>query len=948
MTFQLLLLLVTLFVSSHSYAVSPQSTPLISVEESASPLDAISLPATDITPPHKLPDLGLHDVPSLLIGAVAAAVALILLIVVLAFINLKTSRQWAFLAGVLVLLLALEAWLEHYISYRYEQDERANVARRLDMVRANLDSILNNNLSLIKGMGIAIAANPKLSKDDFNSYAKEILRTETLLLNFAAAPNFQIQYVYPLKGNESAVGLDYMQLVEQRDDVLRVARQRRMLVAGPIDLVQGGQAFIGRAPVYYVDVQSGQELFWGIISSPMLVDEVYQVAGLTELAKSEKIAIRKKRFSGEHSAVFYGDAAIFDSSPVISEMLIGAEIWQLASIPSNTPKNLPSALNGLRLAFLFLIMMGGFLLQLRIRQSEERKKLISALRYRERMLAQVGRIASVGGFEYEKGKGFVYWSREVFKILGVPFNKGPLSDTAFLDIIEAECQEKVIESVRQLSRSACESSLELQLNLDDGRKKWVAIQAYSEIHLNGHVKIKGAIQNITERKKSELTILRQANYDTLTQLPNRSLFDNRLGAAVASASRSGEKFALLFIDLDRFKAVNDSLGHAVGDQLLQIVAGRLSACTRESDTLSRRSGDEFTLIASQIKDAKCVDVVARKIIEELKQPVCISGNQIYVTASIGITLYPDDAQSADTLLKNADQAMYAAKELGRNRFRYYTALMQDDADERLRLHMDLIDAIESNQLKVFYQPIIDLHSGEICEVEALLRWQHPTQGFISPDKFIPLAEDVGLITQLGEISMETAISDILKVNRDFDLDIGLSLNKSYREFFGSAGCEEAWLQNLLSPAKRPPITIEITESILMEDDRVYEILDQLRKAGIKIAIDDFGTGYSSLSYLRRFPVDWLKIDRSFVRDIVDDKEDLALVESVLAMAHKLGLSVVAEGVETDEQLQLLQMHQCDMAQGFFFARPMPLADLKMWLNERYSPVKLVSRKSSSL
>lgn len=408
------------------------------------------------------------------------------------------------------------------------------------------------------------------------------------------------------------------------------------------------------------------------------------------------------------------------------------------------------------------------------------------------------------------------------------------------------------------------------------------------------------------------------------------------------------KSLLLFIDLDRFKAVNDSLGHAVGDQLLQIVAGRLSACTRESDTLSRRSGDEFTLIASQIKDAKCVDIVARKIIEELKQPVCISGNQIYVTASIGVTLFPDDAQSADVLLKNADQAMYAAKELGRNRFRYYTALMQDDADERLRLHMDLIDAIESNQLKVFYQPIIDLHSGEICEVEALLRWQHPKQGFISPDKFIPLAEDVGLITQLGEISMETAITDILKVNQEFDLDIGLSLNKSYREFFGSAGCEEAWLQNLLAPAERPPITIEITESILMEDDRVYEILDQLRKAGIKIAIDDFGTGYSSLSYLRRFPVDWLKIDRSFVRDIVDDKEDLALVESVLAMAHKLGLSVVAEGVETDEQLQLLQMHQCNMAQGFFFARPMPLADLKMWLNERYSPVKLVPRKSSSL
>lgn len=913
---------------------------IVTIPRSGVSLDLIELPANNVAPNHNFPDLGLHEASSLLVGAVAAALALLLLVGVLIFVNFGSRKQWFGLALVLLVFMALESWLEHYISFRYEQDERSHIARRLGMARANLESILNNNLSLIKGMGIAIAANPELNKNEFDLYAREILRTESLLINFAAAPGYKVRYVYPEKGNESVIGLDYLAVPAQRDDVLRVKNMRRMLVAGPVDMVQGGKAFIGRAPVYYADAVTGEELFWGIISSPMDIDKVYTAAGIHELSEEQGIAIRKKGFNGQQRPVFYGSDSVFQNNPVISEMLIGAEMWQLASVSSQQPAGLASALNGLRLAFLLLLLMGAFILNVRIRQSRERKKLISALRYRERMLAQVGRIASVGGFEFEVGKGFVYWSREVYKILGVPFNRKPLQDENFFQWLDSDGREKLKKSLATLTIEASEASLELELHLEDGRRKWVAVQAYSEINGDDLIKIKGAIQNITERKKSELTILRQANYDTLTQLPNRSLFDSRLVSAVANANRSGEKFALLFVDLDRFKAVNDSLGHAVGDQLLQMVAARLGACIRETDTLSRRSGDEFTLIATQIKEIKCVDIIAHKIIDALKKPMCISGNQIHVTASIGITLYPDDGDSAEVLLKHADQAMYAAKDLGRNRFRYYTAMMQNDADERLRMHTDLIEAIEKNQLKVFYQPILDLHSGEICEVEALLRWQHPQLGFIPPDKFIPLAEDVGLITQLGEISMRTAIKDILSVNKELDLDIGLSLNKSYREFFGSVEGEEPWLKTLMSSQERPPITVEITESILMEDDKVYQILGQLRKEGVKIAIDDFGTGYSSLSYLRRFPVDWLKIDRSFVRDIVDDKEDLALVESILAMAHKLGLSVVAEGVETDEQLKLLQMHQCDMAQGFLFAKPLPLADLRLWLNERYPPMKM--------
>jgi len=438
-------------------------------------------------------------------------------------------------------------------------------------------------------------------------------------------------------------------------------------------------------------------------------------------------------------------------------------------------------------------------------------------------------------------------------------------------------------------------------------------------------------QDITQRKQSTEIIKRQANYDPLTQLANRTLFDERLEYTVLNAKRSQQMFALLYIDLDRFKLINDSLGHEIGDKLLVEVAARLLTEIRESDTLSRRSGDEFTLILNNLHHKNAAEVIANNILKALKEAFYIDDQQIYIGASIGITIYPNDGDSASILLRNADQGMYSAKNKGRSTFSYFTAQMQVTSHRQLRLHMDMIDALDNNLFEVHYQPIVDLAEGRIIEFEALVRWNHPELGPISPEELVSLAEEVGLIGRLGDIVMQQALNDVKELNYQFKSNIGIAINKSYREFILSHGVAPKWLEKIQLESQQCPITIEITESLLIENDEIYQTLEQLRDAGIKIAIDDFGTGYSSLSYLRRFPIDQLKIDRSFIKDIDSDKEELALVDIILAMAENLHIKVVAEGVENAAQMSLLQARNCDFCQGYHIAKPMPKDQLEQWL-----------------
>ena len=426
----------------------------------------------------------------------------------------------------------------------------------------------------------------------------------------------------------------------------------------------------------------------------------------------------------------------------------------------------------------------------------------------------------------------------------------------------------------------------------------------------------------------------QANYDHLTDLPNRRLFNDRLEQAIKLSKRNKQSFALLFIDLDRFKEINDSLGHHTGDLLLKEVTNRILTSVRESDSLARMGGDEFAVILSGLKEIQFVDSISREIIRLLNNPFEINDQVIYISASIGITLYPQDSARANDLLKNADQAMYQSKASGKNRYSYFTRAMQDLSVKRHQIGHDLRIAISQEQFELHYQPIINTLTQKISKAEALIRWRHPVHGLIYPSQFIPVAEDTNLISELGDWIFEKATLQAKRWQNNYDPNFKVSINVSPVQF-KSKMLTHDWLVHLhKNSLSGSSVIIEITESLLMENDPVItNQLLQLRDAGIQVAIDDFGTGYSALSYLKKFDIDYLKIDKSFIDGITAFSSDFILCEAIIIMAHKLGLKVVAEGIEAEQQLELLSSIDCDYSQGYRISKPLAVDEFDKLLKK---------------
>jgi diguanylate cyclase (GGDEF)-like protein len=410
----------------------------------------------------------------------------------------------------------------------------------------------------------------------------------------------------------------------------------------------------------------------------------------------------------------------------------------------------------------------------------------------------------------------------------------------------------------------------------------------------------------------------------MTGLPNRATFGQMLTRAIEQARRYTRRFAVLFVDLDRFKIINDSLGHEGGDELLKAMALRFRTCLRTSDVVARFGGDEFVLLIEEIKDRQTAGIVARNLLSAVLKPVRIAGQECRVTASIGIAMCPDDSRDANELMKHADMAMYQAKEEGKNNFQFYSPHISALSGERLQLETCLRDAIERDQLSMHYQAKVDIRTGEIRGVEALLRWSHPELGSVSPTRFIPIAEECGLIVQIGRWALTTACAQGAAWLREGLPPIGLAVNLSPRQFMDPDLV--SGVIRVLDETGLPPtlLELEITESAIMHDiDAAVAKLTAIRTLGVRLAIDDFGTGYSSLSQLKRFPIDTLKIDRSFVKGIPGDAEDMAITEAILTVGRSLGVTVVAEGVETADQQAFLNGRACDEMQGFYFSRPSP-------------------------
>ena len=479
---------------------------------------------------------------------------------------------------------------------------------------------------------------------------------------------------------------------------------------------------------------------------------------------------------------------------------------------------------------------------------------------------------------------------------------------------------------------------EHRVRCKEGTWKWVLTRGMviSRDAQGRPLRMIGTHTDITERKQSEALIWHQAHFDALTGLPNRRMLREWLEHEIRKSQREGLQLAILFIDLDHFKEVNDTLGHGSGDLLLVEAARRIRHCLRACDTVARMGGDEFTVVLTELTPDSSLEPIAQALLREMEAVFQLGTEQVFVSASIGITLFPRDASAVEDLFKHADQALYVAKGAGRNRFSFFTPSLQEAALTRVRLANDLRAGLAQAQFEMVYQPIVDLAKGGIHKAEALLRWRHPTRGLVSPAAFIPIAEASGLIVDIGEWVFQQAADQVRQWRLSLAPDFQISINKSPVQFHHDSLANQSWIQQLERlglPGQS--LAVEITEGLLLDTSAsVTDHLLALRDAGIQVSLDDFGTGYSSLSYLQKFDIDFVKIDQSFVRHLDSASTDLALCKAIIVMAHELGIKVIAEGVETAQQRDLLVAAGCDYAQGYLFSHGLPAADFEAFLRAR--------------
>lgn len=551
-------------------------------------------------------------------------------------------------------------------------------------------------------------------------------------------------------------------------------------------------------------------------------------------------------------------------------------------------------------------------------------------------LSQACQIARIGSWEWDLTNGRISLSDELCQIFGIlPTQYGGIHPKALFRMVNPHDRPHLRRAIFETSRKGLPFNFNFRINT--ATEGEIVISSMGELHDKEHGKLRlfiGTAVDITARIRAESEIQQLINYDTLTGLPNRNQLHDRMKQQVMQANRDRQQIGVLYLDLDRFKTVNETLGYRSGDIMLQNVAIRLKACMRESDSLARLGSDDFAIILAGVGDAERISIVAKKILGVLAEPINIDNHEIYTTASIGIAVYPDDGTDSHTLLKHAELAMHQIKGQERNTFKFFCPEMNVKATERLKMENALRKALERREFFLLYQPLVDAAEGRIIGVEALLRWNHPEMGLVSPDRFISLAEETGDIIPIGEWVLQTACRQSRKWQDKGLPPVRMSVNLSGRQF-NQKGLDEMIAATLMESGLSPQcLELEITESTIMHNAaQNTERLAKLKQMGIELAIDDFGTGYSSLSYLKHFPIDRLKIDRSFITDILGNQADAAIAKTIISMAQTLKLSVVAEGVETREQMEFLQQHNCNLVQGYFISRPVPPEQIERMLTQ---------------
>ncbi len=835
---------------------------------------------------------------------------------------------------VFVLAVLTSAALIWQLEHQRIEHERAEVyALAQDHARA-AQAHVDRALSAVYALA-ALVQQGHGTVSNFDQVATKMLPFYPGVSVLILAPGGVISHAIPLAGNERAIGLDLLKDPVMRREALLARDTGRLTLAGPFELAQGGLGLAARLPIYFDDSQ-GQPRFWGFANVVMRFPQALESVQLPDLLR-RGLDYKLWRVNPEN-----GKIQIIDESrttPLIDPVRKSFEVpnggWTLSVAPRqgwSEPAGV-AIKAGMGLAFSALL---AHLVTLLVRQRDHKIDLETQVAQRtadiqesrSQLAATLEALPDLL-FEMNLEGRFLHCHSPRSELLAGPAQD--LLGKTVSEALPAAAAAAVLGALQQAHSAGLSSGQQFELTMPHG-KGWFELSVASKpVPAGLEPRFIVIARDITERKHAEQEVQRLAYFDALTGLPNRALLNDRISHALSEAARRQETLAVMFVDLDHFKNINDTLGHAVGDQLLMALAERMQSAVRHQDTVARLGGDEFILLLPDTS-SKGAARVAQKLLFSVSQPVQIGLHELAVTPSVGIAQYPRDGEDLETLTKHADIAMYRAKASGRNSFQFFTTEMQVHSSRSLQLESALRRALERDQLQLHYQPQLSLTSDLVIGVEALLRWQHPELGWVSPAEFIPIAETSGQIQKIGEWVLRTATRQA----RQF-LDQGLpamtmSVNLSAVQFRHPDLPE--LVQAILSAAPLLPqyLKLELTEGVALHDPHgAIAILNRLHLQGVRISIDDFGTGYSSLSYLKRFHASELKIDQSFVRDITDDPEDRAIVNAIISMAHSLGISTVAEGVETQAQLTLLREQGCDEVQGYFFCKPRPPGELVEFL-----------------
>lgn len=827
--------------------------------------------------------------------------------------------------------LALTAYIADVEADQMLQRQRDEVAAHVGVVRARLESEINSAAHLSLGLVSYVAANPTITADAFNRVSERMLAYGRHVRSIALAPDNVLRFVNPLAGNEAALGLRYLDHPAQRDAVLKMMESRRFVLAGPLDLVQGGVGLINRFPIYLPAADGHPERYWGLASIVLRFDSLLKASGLLDTDPNVRYGLRGRDGMGANGEVIHGEPAIFNLDPVKVDVVLPDNArWQLAAVPVGGWRG---ALQDTRVISIWMagslvsVAIAGLLGlgQLQIRRIRLRDADLS-------LAASVIHSSNEAIVVTDEGDRIVSVNPAFLKLTGQTREAvlGKLASTVVSTPYDAASHASFVQGID----AGGGWSGELDDRRADGETYPKRLSIYPVGGQGGDVHYVHSFSDISERKAAERKIHHLAHHDALTGLPNRLNLQGRMEQAMAEARRHGTLIAVMMIDMDHFKDINDTLGHHVGDALLVDVAQRLLCCVRLSDVVARLGGDEFVVLVTDMASTLTAAAVAEKIVSALSAPYQVEAYRLHSTPSVGIGVFPNDGSSVDTLLRNVDTAMYHAKAAGRNNYQFFDQSMSANASERLALQGSLHHAIESRQFVLHYQPQIEVASGRLVGVEALVRWQHPARGLVPPNSFIQIAEESDLIIKLGEWILQEACWQLSRW-KDQGLMLRVSVNLSARQLRSKNllhQVEDTLMRHDLRPGE---LELEITESVAMDNpDATLRMLGQLRELGVELAIDDFGTGYSSLSHLKLMPLQRLKIDRSFVKDIESDPDDAAICAATISLAQNLGLSVVAEGVETNAQLAFLGNLGCECVQGYLFSKPLPAAEFEAWAAQR--------------